>query len=359
MRVLLLSKYDRLGASSRLRSYQYLSFLEQHGVIVVVAPLFDDAYVQGLYARTVPRWRVLVGYFKRLWLLFWLRSYDVLWVEKEALPWLPAVFELPLLLRGTPIVVDYDDAVFHRYDIHRSRLVRFLFGQKIDRIMSSADVVIAGSQYLIDRARRAGAKRIEKIPTVVDLDRYSSCSVRPLTGEVTIGWIGSPGTAPYLLPLITVFKALSETYRVRVMAIGAKNRPEFEGVIETVPWSETTEVALLSNIDIGIMPLPDEPFERGKCGYKLVQYMASGKPVLASPVGENSHIVRPGVNGYLPRNQAEWLKHLTELCESESLRKQMGAAGRELVEKEYASTVTAPSLLQIFNEVAIKSCLRT
>lgn len=352
MRVLLLSKYDRLGASSRLRSYQYLSFLQQHGVTVEAAPLFDDTYVQGLYVRAVPRWRVLVGYLKRLCLLFRSRSYDVLWVEKEALPWLPAFFELPLLSRGTPIVVDYDDAVFHRYDIHRSGLVRFVLGQKIDRIMASSDVVIAGSEYLLDRARRAGARRIEKIPTVVDLIRYSSCSERHSPGEVTIGWIGTPGTAPYLLPLIPVFKALRETCRVRVLAIGANNRPEFDSVIETVPWSEATEVALLSEVDIGVMPLPDLPFERGKCGYKLVQYMASGKPVVASPVGENSLIVRSGVNGFLPNNGAEWLRHLSDLCQSKELRKRMGAAGREIVEKEYSLSVTAPRLLKILREVA-------
>jgi len=352
MRVLLLSKYDRLGASSRLRSYQYLLFLEHHGITVVVASLFDEAYVQGLYARAVPRWRVLVGYFKRLWLLFRSRSYDVLWVEKEALPWFPAFFELSLLVRGTPIVVDYDDAVFHRYDIHRSRVVRFLLGKKIERIMASADVVIAGSEYLIDRARRATAKRIEKIPTVVDLDRYSLSPARHSAGEVIIGWIGTPGTATYLLPLIPVFKALRDTCRIRVMAIGANNRSDFEGVIETVPWSEATEVALLSEVDIGIMPLPDEPFERGKCGYKLIQYMASGKPVVASPVGENAHIVRSGVNGFLPNNDSEWLKHLTELCQSEVLRRRMGAAGREIVEREYSLSITAPRLLQILREVA-------
>lgn len=352
MRVLLLSKYARLGASSRLRSYQYLPFLHKNGVNVVVAPLFDDAYVQGLYARAVPKWRVLVGYLKRLLVIFRVSSYDVLWVEKEAFPWLPQFFEFLLLARGTPIVVDYDDAVFHRYDIHRSKVVRFLLGQKIDRIMSSADVVIAGSEYLINRARSAGAKRIEKIPTVVDLGRYAERPETNSHGVVTIGWIGTPGTAPYLLPLIPVFKALRETCRVRVMAIGANNRTEFEGVIETVPWSEATEVALLSEVDVGIMPLPDEPFERGKCGYKLIQYMVTGLPVVASPVGENSYIVRVGVNGFLPDDHSQWLESLAKLCNSPSLRKQMGIAGRSIVEKEYSLEAASVRLLQIFKEIA-------
>lgn len=351
MRVLLLSKYARLGASSRLRSYQYLPFLQQNGVAVVVAPLFDDAYVQGLYARAVPKWRVLVGYLKRLWVIFSARSYDVIWVEKEAFPWLPAFFEISLLVQGIPIVVDYDDAVFHRYDIHHSRLVRFLLSQKIDRIMASADVVIAGSEYLIDRARSAGAKRIEKLPTVVDLGRYSKCPERHSPEELTIGWVGTPGTAAYLLPLVPVFKALRETCKVRVIAIGANNRPEFEGVIETVPWSEETEVALLSEADIGIMPLPDEPFERGKCGYKLIQYMAIGLPVVASPVGENLKIVRVGINGFLPESHSQWLESLVKLCSSPSLRRQMGTAGRGIVEKTYTLEATSARLLQILKGI--------
>lgn len=352
MRVLLLSKYGRLGASSRLRSLQYLPFLEEQGITVVVAPLLNDAYVRGLYAQAVPRWRVIAGYCKRLWSLFSSRSYDLLWVEKEALPWLPEFLELTLISSGTPMVVDYDDAVFHRYDIHRNPLVRIVLGQKIDRIMRSADVVIAGNQYLIDRAHRVGAKRIEKIPTVVDLNRYFIRANCQSSDAIFIGWIGTPVTASYLLPLIHVFKNLRENYGVRVLAIGADNRPEFEGVVEAVPWSERAEVALLSQIDIGVMPLPDAPFERGKCGYKLVQYMACGKPVVASPVGENTLIVRSGVNGFLPTNADEWRLHLADLCQSETLRKRLGLAGREIVEREYALGVTAPHLLQIFCELA-------
>ena len=346
-----MSRYDRLGASSRLRSYQYLPYLNQHGVDVEISPLFDDAYVKGLYIRKVSRLQVVLAYIQRLRQIFNVRSYDLIWVEKEVLPWVPAFLELLLLRRTRPLVVDYDDAVFHRYDKHRSALVRWVLGRKIDWIMAASDVVIAGSEYLVERARLAGARRIEKLPTVVDLHRYSSLPIRRIENVLTIGWIGSPGTAHYLLPLISVFRLLHENFTVRVVAIGAKNCAEFDDLIEVLPWSEDTEATLLSQIDIGIMPLPDEPFERGKCAYKLIQYMAVSKPIVASPVGENVNVVRPGVNGFLATLESEWLSALSKLCNDAALRERFGQAGRDIADQMYSLSVTAPKLLGLFHSV--------
>ena len=340
-----------MGASSRLRSYQYLPYLNKHGVEVEISPLFDDAYVKGLYIRKVSRLRVVLAYIQRLRRLFNIGSYDLIWVEKEVLPWLPAFLELLLLRRIRPLAVDYDDAVFHRYDKHRSTLVRWVLGRKIDRIMAASDVVIAGSEYLVERARLAGARRIEKLPTVVDLRRYSLPPIRRIENVLTIGWIGSPGTAHYLLPLISVFRLLHENFTVRVVAIGAKNCAEFDDLIEVLPWSEDTEATMLAQIDIGIMPLPDEPFERGKCAYKLIQYMAASKPIVASPVGENVYVVRPGVNGFLATSESEWLSTLSNLCVDVSLRERLGQAGSVIADQMYSLSVTAPRLLGLFHSL--------
>lgn len=340
-----------MGASSRLRSYQYLPYLNKHGVEVEISPLFDDAYVKGLYIRKVSRLRVVLAYIQRLRRLFNIGSYDLIWVEKEVLPWLPAFLELLLLRRIRPLAVDYDDAVFHRYDKHRSALVRWVLGRKIDRIMAASDVVIAGSEYLVERARLAGARRIEKLPTVVDLRRYSLPPIRRIENVLTIGWIGSPGTAHYLLPLISVFRLLHENFTVRVVAIGAKNCAEFDDLIEVLPWSEDTEATMLAQIDIGIMPLPDEPFERGKCAYKLIQYMAASKPIVASPVGENVYVVRPGVNGFLATSESEWLSTLSNLCVDVSLRERLGQAGSVIADQMYSLSVTAPRLLGLFHSL--------
>lgn len=352
MRILLLSKYGRLGASSRVRSYQYLPYLEKHSVLVDVAPLLDDTYVKDLYAGSVSKWRVLLAYIRRTWKLLNLGSYDLIWLEKEAYPWLPAYFELIFLRRKIPVVVDYDDAVFHRYDTHQSALVQFLLGQKIDRIMSAADMVIAGSEYLIGRANLAGAQRVEKLPTVVNMSCYPILQKRQIGSLLTIGWIGSPTTTHYLLPLISVFRSLRKNFNLRVLAIGASKFPEFDNLVDVVPWSENTEATLISQIDIGIMPLPDEPFEQGKCAYKLIQYMASSKPVVASPVGENIHVVRPGVNGFLATSEAEWIFALSNLCNDSVLRERCGQAGRVFAEETYSLEVTAPRLLALFQSLS-------
>lgn len=186
---------------------------------------------------------------------------------------------------------------------------------------------------------------------MVDLHRYSSLPIRRIENVLTIGWIGSPGTAHYLLPLISVFRLLHENFTVRVVAIGAKNCAEFDDLIEVLPWSEDTEATLLSQIDIGIMPLPDEPFERGKCAYKLIQYMAVSKPIVASPVGENVNVVRPGVNGFLATLESEWLSALSKLCNDAALRERFGQAGRDIADQMYSLSVTAPRLLGLFHSV--------
>ncbi len=297
MNILLLSRYSHLGASSRLRFYQYLPFLESRGIEVTVAPLLDDDYVKGLYGSNVPIVRVLRAYMARLGIMLRAKRFDLVWLEKEMLPWLPGWLEFGLFPGGVSMVVDYDDAVFHRYDQHQFSWVRALLGKKIDAVMRRADLVIVGNDYLGDRARQAGARRVELLPTVVDAARYAVVA-SALDGPVTIGWIGSPSTAKHLLPVVPVLQEMVDSRGARVVAVGV-NTEQVKGLpIEVRGWSEHSEVSDIQQFDIGIMPLPDEPFERGKCGYKLIQYMACGKPVVASPVGVNRVIVREGGGGF-------------------------------------------------------------
>ncbi|MDY6943881.1 MAG: glycosyltransferase, partial [Pseudomonadota bacterium] len=297
MNVLLMSRYGRLGASSRMRSLQYVPYLEANDVYVDWRPLLDDDYVRDLYAGRPTNWRrVAKAYVTRAFQLLFSRRYDVIWIEKELFPMLPATFERYLGQFGTPYVVDYDDAIFHNYDRHRRPWVRRVLGHKIDQVMARAACVLAGNQYLADRAVAAGADRVEILPTVIDLERYTV--VPPDSPGFTIGWIGSPGTAPYLSLVADALRPICELPDTRLLLVGAGEAgPDLPA--ERRPWSEEREAADISEFDVGIMPLPDEPFERGKCGYKLIQYMASGKPVIASPVGVNREIVSDGVDGYL------------------------------------------------------------
>lgn len=348
--ILALTRYGRLGASSRVRSYQYQAPLAELGINLEIMPLFGDDYVHALYGNAGRGGIVLRAFANRVRTLLSAKRYDAVWVEKELLPWLPAPLELALLPHNVPLIVDYDDAVFHRYDMHRSSLVRTVLGRKLDRLMARADLVVAGNDYLGTRAQAAGARRVEIVPTVVDLDRYSPAPARS-DGTVTIGWIGSPNTAPYLDPVKPVVESLAASARVRAIAIGARPDQVADSPFEAVPWTEEGEIDALRGIDIGIMPLQDTPWERGKCGYKLIQYMALGRPVVASPVGVNRTIVQNGVNGFLAGDASEWREALEQLVRSASLRLAFGVAGKSLVEQEFSQHIWAERSANLFRTV--------
>jgi glycosyltransferase involved in cell wall biosynthesis len=350
MKILLLSRYSRLGASSRIRAYQYLPFLEANGLDVKAAPLFGDEYLRAIYSRRFPTTDIIRSYTARIREMFHAGRFDLIWLEYEVLPWLPGWLSFYTLPHDVPFVVDYDDAVFHRYDQHKFFVVRKILGKSIDEIMRRADLVVVGNDYLGDRARQAGSQRVELLPSAVDITRYL---VKDPTPEkpITIGWIGSPSTAQFLRLVGTVLKEMAISRGIRVVAVGA-NPDQVAGLpIETKPWSEETEVKEIQEFDIGIMPLKDEPFERGKCGYKLIQYMACGKPVVASPVGVNNIIVRDGINGFLPFSFSQWGEALNRLCDDSLLRKQFGVMGRRLIEAEYSLQVTAPKLEALLRSV--------
>jgi glycosyltransferase involved in cell wall biosynthesis len=352
MRILALTRYERLGSSSRVRFYQYFPYLITQGVEVITAPFFNDEYVRNLYlGQQASLLAVLWAYLKRLSILVRSSSFDLLWVEKELLPWMPPWLETGFDTLKIPYVVDYDDAVFHRYDMHSSVLVRALLGCKIDRVMNHAEIVIAGNEYLAQRAKKAGARRVERLPSVVDVSQYTV--IEPAANPVLrIGWIGSPVTARYLDLVREVIGKLSQEIDVHLTLIGSGSvQPFFDAPMEILPWSEEVERRLSEKFDIGIMPLVDGPFERGKCGYKLIQYMASALPVIASPVGVNQEIVEPGVNGYLAHSLTDWLVALRELHASAEKRKSMGQAGRRKAEQMYNLQVTAPRLLNLLSSL--------
>jgi glycosyltransferase involved in cell wall biosynthesis len=241
----------------------------------------------------------------------------------------------------------------HKYDSNRRSLVRGLLGRKLDVLLRSAAAVTAGNAYLADYARGHGARRVVHLPTVIDIDRYDDVP-SPASGEVRVGWIGTPSTVKYLVELLPVLAEVASTTPIRLVTIGAPSIPVPDGLaLEQIVWSEAGETQALAGLDIGIMPLPDEPFERGKCGYKLIQYMASGRPVIASAVGVNSEIVTPD-SGILAADAAEWKSALLRLCADRGLQRTMGRAGRLKVEKEYTLQVNAPRLIALMHEVVAR-----
>ena len=339
-----------MGASSRLRSLQYLPVLKEYGFEIDVAPLLDDSYLTDLYAgRKKKKTDIVQKYFNRLLRVINCHKYELLWIEKELFPWLPSWVEELLAAFGVKYIVDYDDAVFHRYDMLENNLLKKILGRKIDRIMQRAALVIAGNDYLAKRAVKAGAKKVERIPTIIDLDRYSIETTRQ-NDIFTIGWIGSPVTAQYLYHIKPALMELCKNNKACLATIGAGPLHMKDVIVKDHPWSEKTEAGRIGNFDVGIMPLPDEPWTLGKCGYKLIQYMACGKPVVASAVGANIEIIDHGKNGFLVESEKEWVKALTMLSEDKKLRKKMGRHGRKKVETDYCLQVTASRLISLIKE---------
>jgi len=353
MRILCLTKYDQLGASSRLRFMQYLPFLTSHGFKVEVRPLFGESYINAVYLNKPRAFHAVKSIFDRYCALRDIKDFDMVWIEGEIFPWLPWCFENILWPRNIPIIVDYDDAIFHNYDLHKRWPVRQLLGSKIDHVMKIATSVVVGNDYLAGRARSAGSRRIEIVPTVVDSFVYTFFPIEH-TGPITVGWIGSPSTwAAYLEPLLPSIESFVGRLGARLLAIGAyiDNRSSLE-FVDFEKWSEDSEVSHIQRMDIGIMPLADTPWAQGKCGYKLIQYMACGLPVIASPVGVNSKIVEHGINGFLAETEEDWVRALEILINDRELRDRMGKAGRERVENTYSLQIQAPRLTQIFESVA-------
>ncbi|PXX42800.1 glycosyltransferase family 4 protein [Aquitalea magnusonii] len=345
-KLLVLSRYGEKGASSRLRFFQYITALQAAGFEVTVSPFFDDDYLEALYVTGRRSGAdIVLAYFKRMLMLLKARDYSAVWVEKETLPFLPGIFEAWLSFMKVPYIIDYDDAIFHNYDQHRSLWVRTLLGTKLDVLLGAARCVTVGNSYLEQYAIQHGAKIVECFPTVVDIKRYP---VLPpvASSELRIGWIGTPSTSKYLEIIRPVLESLSKKINIKLVTIGAPDLGHYQCPLEQHPWSADTEGLLLSSVHVGVMPLFDDMWERGKCGYKLIQYMACGRPVIASPIGVNVDIVNPDV-GFLAKTEDDWHAAFEVLMADAALRDQMGINARKLVETQYSLQVIASRLVTL------------
>ena len=345
-----LTRYDVKGPSSRLRFMQYEPALEAAGAKVAFRPLLSDNYLERLYAgRRQDIFEIGLSYLRRLRDVS-LRGADILWIEKELFPYLPSAFERCASMRRIPYVVDYDDATFHSYDLHRRRQVRALLGSKLDPLLRGSALVTAGNSYLAEYTSCHGARRVEIIPTVVDTNRYP-CDPPISSGRLRIGWIGTPNNARYLAPVVKALNKLSERLAVTLVTVGIGVLPDLKVPQERHDWSEHEEGCLANSFDIGVMPLADTPWERGKCGYKLIQYMAAARPVIASAIGVNPQIVTDSV-GRLVDEDEGWVTAILELGQDSVLRQKMGDAARRHVEEHYSLAATGPKIVNIFEEIA-------
>lgn len=355
MKVALLTKYGDLAASTRQRFNQYGPFLEGEGFELTPHPLLDDAYLNRLYKGSGRDYRhVSSRYFSRLMWLLSNPDTDTIWLHCELFPFLPGLIERLARWPRKPVIFDYDDAIFHNYDQHKSGLVRHFLGRKLQSTIGVAKVVTAGNAYLADYAR-AFCPRVEIVPTVVDFNAYTRRPHPFSENAPKIGWIGTPSTwTDYMAPMMPLLTQGVEAAGARMTAVGAGRAAAAHPLLDNLPWTEESEVARIHEMDIGIMPLTDTPWARGKCGYKLIQYMACGIPVIASPVGVNAEIVEHGVNGFLASSDAEWADALQIMLRDPALRARMGEAGRRKVERDYSLQVWGTRVAQMLRDVATK-----
>lgn len=354
MKILLLSKYTKLGASSRLRTQQFIPYLEKNGCDVTINSFFDDIYLKNLYSnKKTSRIHLLKLFIKRILAVLFVKKYDLIWIEKEILPYFPSIFEFFLNKFNVKYIVDYDDAIFHNYDKSKNKLIKILLSKKIANVMKYSSMVVVGNDYLSLYAKRSGAKNITYIPTVVDINRYLK-KTNYLSDVINIGWIGTPYTQKYIIELKDVLEKLQNEFFIKILAVGANEnlKEQLAGLnVEIVPWSENSEANSISRFDIGIMPLHDGFFEKGKCGYKLIQYMATGIPVIGSPIGVNTKIITDANCGLLALSKEEWYANLKQLIIHNKYREEFGINGRIAVENKFSLQFQRNKILEKFKEI--------
>lgn len=355
MRVLAFTRYDRDAASTRYRLLQFLPAFEKAGNDVEWHPLLGEGHMQRLVeGRGGLRGRIPAAYARRLATLVTARKPDLLWVYGELFPYLPAVAEQTAMPRRVPVVYDWDDAFHLAYQNHHSLPVRQLLGDKFDRLLARAAAVTCGNDLLRDHARSFCINSLV-VPTVVDTEQWRPATSPP--ADPVIGWIGSPTTWTNMRPLLPLLARLHRDTGVRIRAIGAGRAAEadrFDG-LDLVDWNERTEIAEVQAFSIGVMPLLDRPFERGKSGFKLIQYMACGLPVMASPVGVNSSIVQDGINGFLATEESAWEEGFRRLVSDPALRAHFGLEGRTRAVSDYSLASQAPRLIDLFRDLTARA----
>jgi len=353
IRVLALSLYGPQAASHRVRLSQFQPGLAASGIDLHIQSLLDDDYLQRSFSGRRPSMRILLAaYTRRIHALCQADQFDLAIVYGDFLPYLPSWLERSLL--HVPFIYDYDDAFFLKYSTGRLRLLQPLMGAKTNRLMSSAVAVTAGNDWLAAKARLFN-NSVTVLPSVVDTVHYRprepARAERP--GEpFTLGWIGSPSTSPYLQQLVDPLQQLACDRPVRLLVVGGA-APVIDGVeVIELPWSLQQEVPLIQQFDLGVMPLPDTLWARGKCAYKLVQCMACGIPVVASPVGANVDVVPPEC-GLLADSTEEWLASLRYLAADTERRQHMGIAARQWVQQRYSLRSTLPVLTRVIKQAVV------
>jgi len=342
-----------LSPASRLRAYQYAPLFAAEGIDCQYLPSHPPKYFHSAYwlnwlrhhARWIYRIIVLYGWLgmciTRLWQMRRVRPQDIVVLQRDFLPNSWSFLEKRLAQRTDRLVFDLDDAILEQNP------------QKIRMVLGCARRVIVATPYLAEQVATLNPN-VAVIPTPVDTDSVKPVPQTRISAEPVIGWIGTSGNLVYVKSIENVFRKMAAKSRFRLRIVSNRILPsEYPqlppDIMETIEWRLEDETARLQGFDIGIMPLDPGPWTLGKAGFKLLQYMAAGLPVVASPVGFNRDLVRHGVNGFLADSHEEWERYLSQLLDDHDLRHRMGQQGRRLVEKVFSLRPTFAKLLRVID----------
>ena len=295
----------------------------------------------------------LKSVFVRLKDLRRMNAYDLIFVQREAFMTGSTFFEKQFSNAKAKLVFDFDDAIWHLDVSEANRKLSWLKNPgKTANIIALADLVLAGNEYLAAYARTHNS-HVKVIPTTVDTDTYKRSGIHNKSDSLCIGWSGSLTTIKHFDFTVPALEKLKEKYgnRIHFKVIGDSSYQNSKLGIQGIAWDMKTELAELSEFDIGIMPLPDDEWTKGKCGLKGLVYMSLEIPTVMSPIGVNTDIIQEGVNGFLASGVDEWVDKLSQLIDSAELRNRIGKEGRKIVLEKYSVQSQQNAYLQLFNQL--------
>jgi len=340
----------------RFRFEQYLEFLQQKGFQCEISFLLNEKDDAVFYSKG--------NYFKKLLIYFKSTAirrrdvkrsvdFDLVFIYREALMTGSVRFERRLKQKGAKLILDFDDAIWVLDVSAGNQNLHWLKRPaKTEDILRMADMVFVGNHFLAQYASRFN-HNIKVVPTTIETDVFKPILTEKNPDKICIGWIGSRTTIKHFYLAVPFLQRLTEKFPslVYFKLISDVNYTGNEIEVSFCHWKKDTEIEDLGSIDIGIMPLPDDEWARGKCGFKGLQYMSLGIPSVMSAVGVNKEIIEDGVNGFLATTDEEWIQKLSLLITSSELRKNIGEKGRKTVEERYSVNAWKEKYVAYFEEL--------
>ena len=338
-----------------------MEYLQNAGYSCTIAPFATPILFRALQNRRQLATKVsqtLYCTLRRLLRVRALKRFDLIVIHREAFPFLSPLVERWILSMHARVVFSFDDAIYNGHDevssLNHPLLYRAKYGHGYDEVMRRCVHVIAGNRVLAEHAKRLNPN-VSIIPTVVDCRQFKYKSPRRYNhGPLTIGWMGSRSTVRYLSIIEPALRKVAEVHgdRVQFLFVGAPEHKLNVPRARYLSFNLERELHDLHSLDIGLMPMPDTEWTRGKCAFKAIQYMAAGIPTVASPVGIATDVIQHNVTGLLANSTDEWVNGLGRLISDHSLRERLSRSARRTIEQSYSLHVWGPRLVLLLDQLS-------